>query len=153
VFRGTVARPHRAVFVGVGSLVAAGGVIGAGQLVTGTFTPPVADLAPLGLTTWLLPGVWLFASVAVPWAVAVWLAWRGSARTPSAVLAACALLAVELVVQVPFVGPSVLQAVMGTLALAMGALALQARRGGRWLPAGPGRASRGRGAARPARRR
>jgi hypothetical protein len=134
----------------VGSLVAAGGVVGAGQLVTGTFTPPVADLAPLGLTSWLLPGLWLFASVAVPWAVAVWLAWRGSARTPSAVLTACALLGVELVVQIPFVGPSVLQAVMGTVALAMGALALQARRTGRWRPVVHGRAPRGRDGARQA---
>lgn len=38
-------------------------------------------------------------------------------------MVASALLLVEVLVQVPFVGPSVLQAVMGTIALVLGGLA------------------------------
>jgi hypothetical protein len=135
VFQGAQARPFRAAFIGAGSLVAAGALAGAGQLVTGTFTPPVSALAPLGLTSWVLPGVWLFASVALPWTVAVWSASRRSGRTPIAVLTACGLLTLELLVQIPFVGPSVLQAVMGSVALAMAVLAVLALRSGRWPPA------------------
>jgi hypothetical protein len=122
--------PSRAVFVTVESLVALGGAAGAVQLATGTFTPPVSDLEPLGLTSWVLPGVWLFASVAVPSGAAAWLAWQRSPRAPVAVLVASGLLGVELLVQIPFVGPSALQAVFGTVAVGMGGLALRARRRG-----------------------
>jgi hypothetical protein len=113
-------------------MVALGGAAGAVQLVTGTFTPPVSDLAPLGLTSWVLPGLWLFASVAVPWSFAALLAWRRSPRAPLAVLVACGLLVLELLVQIPFVGPSALQAVMGSVAVVLGVLAVRARRARRW---------------------
>ena len=126
---------HRWAFVIVESLVAVGGAAGAVQLASGTFTPPVSAIEPLGLTTWTLPGLWLFASVAVPSAVAAVLAWRRSPRTPAAVLVASALLVVELVVQIPFIGPSLLQAVFGTVAVVMAALALRARRLGGWVSA------------------
>jgi hypothetical protein len=116
-------------------LVAIGAVGGTVQLVTGTAVPPVDDLEPLGLTSWVLPGVWLFASVAVPSTVAAWLAWRRSPHAPTAVLVASALLAVELLVQIPFVGPSMLQAVMGTVAIVLAVLALAARP--TWRPASP----------------
>lgn len=60
-------RPRRwtvlAVLAGLTSLAA---WVGAGQLVLGVFTPPVDDLDGLGLESWLLPGLWLAASVAVP---------------------------------------------------------------------------------------
>ena len=125
--------PHRWVFVVVEAIVALGGAAGAVQLATGTFTPPVADLEPLGLTSWTLPGLWLFASVAVPSAAAATLAWRRSARAPAAVLVSSGLLAVELLVQIPFIGPSTLQAVFGTVAIAMAALAVHARSSGRWV--------------------
>ncbi len=127
---GASTAPHRTVFVAVESLVALGGLAGTVQLVTGTYTPPVADLEPLGLSSWVLPGVWLFSSVAVPSAVAAVLAWRRSPSTPTAVLVASGLLAVELAVQIPFVGPSALQAVFGTVALGMAGLAVHARRTG-----------------------
>jgi hypothetical protein len=117
----------RWLFIVMESLVALGAIGGAVQLVTGTAVPPVEDLEPLGLTSWVLPGVWLFASVAVPSTVAAWLAWRRSPHAPTAVLAASALLAVELLVQIPFVGPSVLQAVLGTVAIVLAVLALAAR--------------------------
>ena len=125
----------RWLFIVMESLVALGAIGGAVQLVTGTAVPPVEDLEPLGLTSWVLPGVWLFASVAVPSTVAAWLAWRRSPHAPTAVLVASALLAVELLVQIPFVGPSVLQAVMGTVAIVLAVLALAARP--TWQPASP----------------
>jgi len=106
--------PHRILFVVVESLIAIGGAAGAVQLMTGTFVPPVSDLEPLGLSSWVLPGVWLFATVAVPSGWAAWSAWRRSAATPTVVLVAAALLLVEVTVQIPFVGPSALQAVFGT---------------------------------------
>lgn len=96
--------------------------IGTAQLVLGVYTPPVADLEPLGLHSWLLPGLWLAASVAVPCLVVAVMAARRSPRTGWAALVAAALLVVELVVQVPFVGLDPLQAVMGTVALVIAGL-------------------------------
>jgi hypothetical protein len=112
------------------SLIAVGGAAGAVQLMTGTFTPPTSALEPLGLKTWRLPAVWLFVSVAVPSTTAAWLAFRGSPHAPVAVLAASGLLALELGVQIPFVGPSALQAVFGSAAVGIAGLAVHARRNG-----------------------
>ena len=121
------ARRHLWPIAVVESLVSLAGAAGALQLVTGTYAPPVTDLTPLGLTSWVLPGLWLFASVAVPSALAAWLAWRASPAAPVAALVAAAALLVELAVQLPFVGPSALQAVLGAVALAVAALAWRAR--------------------------
>jgi hypothetical protein len=115
------------------TFVAVAGAAGAIQLASGTFTPPVSDLEPLGLTSWVLPGLWLFATVAVPSATAAWLAWRRSPSAPVSVLVASALLLLEVTVQIPFIGPSALQAVFATVALALAALAWHARRAG-WRP-------------------
>jgi hypothetical protein len=122
--------PFRWAFVALEAFIFVGALSGAVQLWTGTFAPPVEDLEPLGLDSWRLPALWLFASVAVPSAVAVVAALRRWPRTPDVVLVASALLLIEVTVQIPFVGPSVLQAVMGGLALLLGALALVARRHG-----------------------
>ncbi|MDP1878331.1 MAG: hypothetical protein Q8M17_12320 [Actinomycetota bacterium] len=122
--------PHRMMFVVAESLIAVGGVAGAVQLITDTATPPVSDIEPLGLTSWVVPGVWLFASVGVPAGTAAWLAWRRSPNAPVAVLVASGLLGVELAVQIPFIGPSVLQAVFGTAAIGMAGLAIHARHRG-----------------------
>jgi len=122
--------PHRMVFVVAESFIAIAGAAGAIQLMTGTYVPPVSDLEPLGLSSWVLPGVWLFASVAAPSGSAAWLAWRRSPAAPTAVLVASALLLVEVTVQVPFVGPSALQAVFGTTALVLASVAVHARRTG-----------------------
>jgi len=106
-------------------LTSAAGLVGAAQLVSGTFTPPVRDLDPLGLESWVWPGVWLAASVAVPCGVAAWLAWRSSPRVGRAAVVAGCLLLVELAVQVPFVGPDPLQAVMALVAVALVAMGRQ----------------------------
>ena len=121
--------PYRRIFVGVESVVAFAGLGGAIQLIAGIFTPPVGDL-PLGLSSWVLPGCWLLGTVAVPAAVAAWLAYRRSPYAPVAVFVAACAMAVEVAVQIPFIGPSWLQAVFGGLAAALAVLAARARRRG-----------------------
>ena len=120
--------PWRRTLLGLTAVTALGAWVGAAQLLTGTFTPPVSDLEPLGLTSWTLPGIWLLASVALPCTVAAVLAWRGSRLYPVASLLAGVLLVVELLVQIPFVGLDPLQAVMGAVALAVLTLATRAQR-------------------------
>lgn len=121
--------PHRRTLLGIEVLVSLAALEGAGQLALGVATPPDADL-PGSLGSWLLPGLWLLSSVAVPSGLAAWLLLRRSSRAPAAVLLAAAALAVELLVQIPFVGPSLLQAVLGCVAVGSVALALDARRRG-----------------------
>lgn len=77
----------------------------------------------MGLDSWLLPGLWLAGSVAVPCAIATTAAWRRSPWAGLFTTAAALLLLVELVVQVPFVGFDPLQAVMGEVALVLLVLA------------------------------
>lgn len=122
----------RRIFIPVEAVVALGALSGTWQLWTGTYAPPVSDLEPLGLTSWKLPAVWLLCSVGIPSTVALVAAVRRSPRTPDVVLGASALLLVEVGVQIPFVGPSTLQAVFGSIALGLGGLALVARRRGTW---------------------
>lgn len=130
----TDVRPHefRWVFIPVEAVVALGGLSGTWQLWTGTYAPPVSDLEPLGLESWKLPAVWLFCSVALPSTVALVAAVRRHPRTPEVVLAASGLMLVEVIVQIPFVGPSALQAVFGGIALGMGGLAVAAIRRRSW---------------------
>ena len=130
----TLARPFRKMFTLVEGLTAVGGVIGSVMLISGTGTPPVSVLQPVGLTSWVLPGLWLFATAAAPSAVAAVLAWRKSEWAPAVVLLASLTLAIELVVQIPFLGPSWLQALFGAIAISMTVLALRAKRAG-WWPA------------------
>jgi hypothetical protein len=122
--------PHRTALMAAESLVAVAAVAGAVQLWAGVATPPPEAIEPLGLTTWKLPGVWLFASVAVPSAAAAYLLHRRSPNAPTAVLVASGLLATELAVQIPFVGPSALQAVLGSAAVGLAGVAVHARRSG-----------------------
>ena len=127
-----IAFPYRRTFVAVETALAISGVAGAAQLWEGTYAPPISNIESLGMESWRLPAVWLFSSVAVPSTVAAVAALRRWPRTPVVVLAASGLLLVEVVVQIPFVGPSVLQAVFGGVAVTMGSLALVAHRSGRW---------------------
>jgi hypothetical protein len=135
----SLARPFRKTFVLVEGFTAVGGVMGSVMLISGTGTPPVSVLQPVGLTSWVLPGLWLFATAAAPSAVAAVLAWRRSEWTPPVVLLASATLAIELLVQIPFLGPSWLQALFGAVAVSMTILALWAKRAGWW----PAKLSRG----------
>jgi len=122
--------PFRRTFVIAEALIAVNAVIGTIMLLTNTFAPDVSVLRPLGLHSWTLPGLWLFASVAAPSAWAGWAAARRHDRAPEAVVLASVLLLVELLVQVPFLGFDPLQPVMGVPALVLAALALRARRNG-----------------------
>jgi hypothetical protein len=132
-----VARAHRPysfrwTFVLLEAFVALGAWSGVYQLWTGTFAPPVSDLEPLGLDSWRLPAVWLLVSVAIPATVALLSALERRPWTPLAVLVMASLLVVEVLVQIPFVGPSVLQLVMGSVAVVLGGLAVAAGRRGDW---------------------
>lgn len=127
--------PWRRTFVAVEGLVALAGAAGSVQLLAGLATPPDSTLDPLepvGVSGWELPALWLFLTVALPSTAAVWAGWRRRSRTPELVLVASAMLGVELLVQIPFLGPSVLQAVFGAVALTMAVLAWQARGSGAW---------------------
>src|SRR5918995_6469164 len=94
--------PHRGTFIIVESLVALSGLAGAVQLMAGVATPPNSDL-PLGVSSWVLPGLWLFGTVALPAAIAGLLAYHRSPYAPLAVVLASATMAVEVLVQIPFI--------------------------------------------------
>ena len=128
----SVSHPFRPTIVVVETLVGIGGLAGSIQLLAGAATPPVSVLTPLGLSSWTLPAGWLFITVAVPSGLAAWLAWRRSVWAPVAVLLASALLATELLVQIPFLGFSILQLIFGTVAVGMAVVGLLARSGGWW---------------------
>jgi len=66
--------------------------------------------------------------------LAAWLAWRRSIWTAPAVLLASTLLAIELLVQLPFLGFSTLQLIFGAVAIGMAIVGLLARRAGWWPP-------------------
>lgn len=123
--------PWRRTIMAVAAVTAGFSVVGAVQLATGIYTPPLSDIAPLGLDSWLLPGVWLTATVAVPCALTAVLARRRSPRTGATAITAGLLLLVELVVQVPYVGLDPLQGVMGAVAVALTGLGVVAHRAAR----------------------
>jgi hypothetical protein len=129
------ARPFRRTIVLVETLVSLSGLAGSVQLLAGAATPPVSVLSPLGLSSWTLPAGWLFMTVAVPSGLAAWLAWRRSVWAAPAILLAGALLAIELLFQIPFLGLSMLQAIFGAVAVGMAAMGLLAGRAG-WWPRG-----------------
>ncbi len=133
--------PFRRTMVVVETLVGLGGLAGSIQLLAGVATPPVSVLSPLGLSSWTLPAGWLFLTVALPSGLATWLAWRRSPWAPVAVLVASALLATELLFQIPFLGFSVLQLIFGTVAIGMAVVSFLARKAG-WWPRGRPTASR-----------
>lgn len=121
------AYPFRRTFIVVETIIAVAAIGGSVQLFTDTAAPDITAIDSLGLTSWTLPGIWLLVSVAIPSTVAVVFAWRYSRWAPAAVLVACGLLLVELLVQIPFLGPSVLQLVLGVTAIVLASLAFRAR--------------------------
>jgi hypothetical protein len=130
--------PHRRVLLALESLLAVAGLAGTIQLIAGVYTPPLDSLPP-GLSSWVLPGLWLFATVPLPAAIAAWLLYRRSPYAPTAVLVGAATLALEVGVQIPFIGLNWLQAIFGGLAVVLAALAVHARQHG-WGVARQGRA-------------
>jgi len=118
---------HRRPIVTIESAMAVFGLGGGIMLMSGHGTPPLEALEPLGLSSWVLPGVWLTASVAVPSGTAAYLAWRGSPWAARAVIVASVLLAVELLVQIPFLGVNGLQAAMALVGGTAAGLAWHAR--------------------------
>ena len=121
---------HRRSLLTIESAMAVFGLGGGVMLMLGRGTPPIEWLAPLGLSSWVLPGIWLTASVAVPSAAAASLALRRSPLTPPAVFVASALLGVELLVQIPFLGINGLQGAMALIGGTAAGLAWHAR--GTW---------------------
>jgi hypothetical protein len=124
--------PFRRIIVVIETLVGLGGLAGSIQLLAGVATPPMSALHPLGLSSWTLPAGWLFMTVALPSGLAAWLAWRRSPWAPPAVLLASALLATELLVQIPFIGLNILQLIFGAVAVGTAVVGLLARRAGWW---------------------
>lgn len=131
------ALPFRRTFIVTEAILAVSGVAGAWQLWEGTFVPPISSIEPLGLGSWRVPAVWLLSSVAVPSAVACVAALRRWRPTPTVVMTASGLLLLEVTIQIPFIGPSILQGVFGTVAVTMASLAVVAHRSGLWSGEAP----------------
>lgn len=110
-------------FVGVGA--AYGGVM----LIRDSWGLPVSDLAPLPLDSWVLPGLALLASVAVPMLAAAYVVTRGLARAADASVLAGGTLVGWILFQLAVIGPQMaLQAVMFVLGVVMLGLGLVLRR-------------------------
>ncbi|MGW5718601.1 hypothetical protein ACWEVP_20695 [Amycolatopsis sp. NPDC003865] len=113
------------------TLLAASAVYGGIALAAGApgFAMPVGWLAPLGLTSWVLPGIALVLVVGGSLGWASVFAWRLDFRAPVAALAACAVLAGWLAVQFGVIGiRAPVQWVTVALLLVLLGLALLARR-------------------------
>lgn len=113
------------------TLFAASAVFGGIALIAGApgFTMPVEWLAPLGLTSWVLPGLALVLVVGGSLAAASVFAWRIDLRAPAAALAAGVVLAGWLAVQFGVIGVRApVQWVTVALLVVLLGLALLARR-------------------------
>jgi hypothetical protein len=114
--------PRLALF-GLELLTGLSAVYGTVMLVIDAWHLPVDYLAPLPLHSWVLPGIALFAAVAVPMLAAAALAWRGTARAPEASIAAGAVLVGWIAFQLAVIGPRMwIQLVMAVLGLVVAAL-------------------------------
>ncbi|RSM38142.1 hypothetical protein DMA12_34245 [Amycolatopsis balhimycina DSM 5908] len=113
------------------TLFAASAVYGGIALIAGApgFTMPVEWLAPLGLTSWVLPGIALALVVGGTFAGASVFAWRGDSRAPGTALAACAVLTAWLAIQFGVIGVRApVQWMTAGLVVVLLGLALLARR-------------------------
>lgn len=105
--------------------------------VGGHLHAPLSSIERLGIGSWRLPAVCPLSSVAVPSADASVSALRRWRPTPAVVMTASGLLLFEVTIQVPFIGPSVLQGVFGTVAVTMASLAVVVHRSGLWSGEAP----------------
>ncbi|MDX3189733.1 hypothetical protein PV458_15125 [Streptomyces sp. MN03-5084-2B] len=113
------------------TLLAASAVYGGIALIAGApgFTMPVEWLAPLGLTSWVLPGLVLVLVVGGSLAAASVFAWRIDFRAPTTALAAGAVLTGWLAIQFGVIGVRApVQWVTVALLVVLLGLALLARR-------------------------
>ena len=124
--RGRAWSAHRTPLLLLSGATCLGAVAGTAMLVLGEGTPPDRDL-PAGLHSWVLPGLWLLVSVAVPCGVTWVLAHDRSPMAPTAALVAAGSLLLELGVQVPFVGVTLLQLLFAGVAVLMAAYAWDCR--------------------------
>lgn len=106
--------------------LAAAAAVGAIQLAAGVATPPDSQL-PSWLHSWVWPAIWLLATVCVPSAFAAIALLRRANLGPSLVLVAAALLGIELIVQIPFVGLNWLQLVVALCGATAAAMAVVVR--------------------------
>jgi len=88
---------------------------------------PPDDQLPSGLDNWVWPAIWLIGTVCVPSAIAAIALSRRASSGPLLVLLATALLGVELVVQIPFVGLSWLQLLVALSGVSAAVMAIVAR--------------------------
>jgi hypothetical protein len=113
------------------TLFAASAVYGGVSLIAGApgFTMPVEWLAPLGLTSWVLPGIARAFGIGGTLAGASVFAWRIDFRAPGAALAACGVLIGWLAIQFGVIGvrAPVQWMTVGLVVVLLG-LALLARR-------------------------
>lgn len=107
-------------------VLAAAATVGVVQLLADVGAPPDSDI-PFGLHSWIWPAIWLLVMVLLPSAHAAFALLRRWGSGPALVLMASALLAVELLVQIPFVGPSWLQLGVGLLGASAATMAVRAR--------------------------
>ena len=93
------------------------------------FRMPIEWLAPLGLTSWVLPGIALIVAIGGTLAWAATFAWRADFRAPLAGLAAGLVLVGWLAIQFAVMGlRAPIQWVTAALVVVLFALALLARR-------------------------
>lgn len=87
-------------------VLAAFAVWGGVSLIAGApgFRLPIDWLAPVGLSSWVLPGVALIVLVGVPMGWAAVTGWRGTRHAPGISLAAAAVLLAWLGVQLAVIG-------------------------------------------------
>jgi hypothetical protein len=115
--------PLRAALAALETVTGVAAVYGGAMLIADAWRLPVADLAPLPLRSWVIPGAALILTVAVPMAIAAVAVWRRSAWAAAGSIAAGLILAGWVLVQVAVIGPQMfLQAVLFVTGLVIAAL-------------------------------
>ncbi len=118
----------RATLAVLEGLTGVAAVYGGAMLIADAWRLPVADLAPLPLHSWVVPGVALVLTVAVPMGAAAVAVRRRSTRAAAGSIAVGLILAAWVLVQVAVIGPQMfLQAVLFVTGLVIAALGMALR--------------------------